>query len=166
MYADDHPGVLNLDIDQVRCLIGGWQRRFGEAGELVRPIAINMARTHLGAGRDVVMPQYLGLVNEIERFEAAAAESGAAFCEVMLMDDKERSLDRFSLRGHGADSVWHAEVRRLVEQNGGRNLLADMYDRLGEVLQARSAYTVIRSESGAIAETYDALTSTLDHGEL
>ncbi|MEJ7706101.1 MAG: hypothetical protein WKF82_13395 [Nocardioidaceae bacterium] len=22
-YVDNHPGVLNLDIDQVRCLIGG-----------------------------------------------------------------------------------------------------------------------------------------------
>jgi hypothetical protein len=28
MYADRHPGVLDLDTDQVVCLIGGWQDSF------------------------------------------------------------------------------------------------------------------------------------------
>lgn len=32
LYVDDHPGVLNLDIDRVRGMIGGWQDRFAETG--------------------------------------------------------------------------------------------------------------------------------------
>jgi adenylate kinase family enzyme len=32
LYVGDHPGVLNLDIDLVRTLIGGWQDRFAETG--------------------------------------------------------------------------------------------------------------------------------------
>ena len=75
MYVDDHPGVLNLDIDQVRCLIGGWRERFAETGEIVRPIARSMAATHLQAGYDVVMPQYIGRLSEIERFEAVVLDS-------------------------------------------------------------------------------------------
>jgi 2-phosphoglycerate kinase len=37
-YADDHPGVLDCDIDVVRCLIGGWREDFGRAGALIRPL--------------------------------------------------------------------------------------------------------------------------------
>ncbi len=50
MYADEHPGVLNLDIDRLRALVGGWRDRFAETGELVRPLALDMAGTHLRAG--------------------------------------------------------------------------------------------------------------------
>src|SRR6516165_7502307 len=88
MYSDDHPGVLNLDIDQLRGMIGGWRERFGETGAIARPLALSMAGTHLRGGRDVVMPQYLGELAEIERFEAVAHDSGGAFCEVVLMDTK------------------------------------------------------------------------------
>lgn len=90
LYADDHPGVLNLDIDRLRTLIGGWRGRFTETSEIVRPIALSMAATHLRSGRDVVMPQYLGRLSEIERLEAVAQDSGAAFCEVMLMDTRHQ----------------------------------------------------------------------------
>lgn len=60
LWAEDHPGALNLDIDRLRALIGGWRERFAETGEIVRPLALGMAGTHLRGGRDVVMPQYLG----------------------------------------------------------------------------------------------------------
>ena len=66
MYVDRRPGVLNLDIDQLRRLIGGSDDRFAETGELVRPLALSMAGTHLRAGRDVVLPQYLGRVGQAE----------------------------------------------------------------------------------------------------
>ena len=54
MYANRHPGTLNLDVDQVRCLIGGWQEDFRTAGKLVRPIAFSMAVTHLASGHDEI----------------------------------------------------------------------------------------------------------------
>jgi len=67
LYAEHHPGALNLDIDEVRRLIGGWREDFVWAGEVVRPIAINMAATHLRQGFDVVMPQFIGEVSELEQ---------------------------------------------------------------------------------------------------
>ncbi len=161
IYADDHPGVLNLDIDTVRCLIGGWRERFGEAGELVRPIARSMADTHLRAGHDVVMPQYLGKLSEVERFEAVASASGASFCEVVLLDTLDNSIERFSQRGLGEDLPWHDQVRHLVELNGGTALLVEMYERLCGVLQSRPSYAVVPSGAGAVSETYEALTAAL-----
>lgn len=56
-FADEHPGVLNLDIDQVVRQIGGWQDSFWDAFEAGRLLAAAMARTHLAAGSDVVMLQ-------------------------------------------------------------------------------------------------------------
>ena len=102
-YVDERPGVLNLDIDQVRTLIGGWRERFAETGEIVRPVALSMAATHLRGGRDVVIPQFLGRLSEVERFEAVARDNGAVFCAVVLMDDKQRCIERFNRRGEGGE---------------------------------------------------------------
>lgn len=162
MYVDDHPGVLNLDIDQLRGLIGGWQDRFAETGEIVRPLAIGMAGTHLRGGSDVVMPQYLGRLSEVELFEAVAHDSGASFREVVLMDTKERSLERFARRSEGDDLPWHRQVRRIVADGGGPAMLAEMHDRLTEVLRARPAATVVRSAAGEVRQTYEELAAILD----
>jgi predicted ABC-type ATPase len=162
LYVDNHPGVLNLDIDQVRGLIGGWRDQFAKTGEIVRPIALTMASTHLRGGRDVVMPQYLGRVSEIERFEAAAHTGGAVFCEVILMDAKQRSVERFTRRGAGGELPWHRQVQEIVERDGGLALLADMHDQLTHVMAARPNAIVLPSTEGAIRQTYEALTAILD----
>jgi len=161
-YADEHPGVLNLDIDQVRALIGGWRERFAETGEIVRPVALSMAGAHLRGGRDVVMPQYLGRLSEIERFETVAHDSGAMFCEVVLMDTKQRCLERFNRRGETGELPWHGQVQQIVECSGGQALLADMHDQLTTVIAARHDATVVPSVAGAIQQTYEALTAILD----
>jgi predicted kinase len=162
LYVDGHPGVLNLDIDQLRGMIGGWHERFSETGALVRPLALGMAATHLGAGHDVVMPQYLGRLSEIERFERLSHEAGAEFREVVLTDTKERSLERFGRRGEDDDDPWHRQVIDIVEREGGKSLLADMYDELTEVLRHRPSATILRSEADAVQSTYDALLAMLD----
>ncbi len=164
LYVEDHPGVLNLDIDVLRGMIGGSRRRFAQTGEIVRPIAIAMAGTQLVAGYDVVMPQYLGRLSEIERFEAVARHSGASFCEIMLMDTKERSLERFTRRSEVAELAWHVHVQQVVADNGGLPLLADMHDRLTDVLHARPRAAVIASTEGAVQETYWLLAEVLDAG--
>lgn len=162
MYVDDHPGVLNLDIDQLRSLIGGSGERFAETGELIRPLAVGMAATHLRAGHDVIMPQYLGRLGEIQRFETVARDSDAEFREVVLMDTKERSLARFTNRSAEAALPWHSDVQDGVERGGGLLLLADMYDRLTDVLGSRPDCDIVPSDVGAIRQTYQALTEVLE----
>jgi predicted kinase len=162
LYVDDHPGVLNLDIDLVRTLIGGWRDRFAETGQIVRPVALAMAAAHLRGGRDVIMPQYLGRLGEIERFGVVARDNGAAFCEIAVMDDRHQALARF-YRGRDDDDKagWHLAVRQIVEQGGGTALLADIYDQLTSVLAARPQVTILASTEGAITEDYQALTTIL-----
>jgi predicted kinase len=160
-YADAHPGVLNLDVDQVRTLIGGWRTDFGRAGTLVRPVATAMATAHLGGGHDVVFPQYLGRLDEIARFEAAAAEAGAGFREIVLTDDREEAVARFYRRGEEDDDPWHDEVRAIVEREGGPTHLGAMYDALVEVAAARPGCVTVSSAHGDVEGTYAKVLASL-----
>lgn len=49
------PGWLNLDIDVLRSLIGGWEGDFLGTGSVVRPLALAMVSVHLDARRTVVL---------------------------------------------------------------------------------------------------------------
>ncbi|MFJ7751368.1 AAA family ATPase [Arthrobacter sp. NPDC097144] len=161
LFADRHPGTLNLDVDQVRCLIGGWQQDFQTAGELVRPLVRSMAAAHLSAGHCVIMPQFLDAAGEVADLQAVAEASGSTFREVVLLDSKERSLGRFAGRGTGNDDPWHDTVRNIVDQGGGTLLLEFLYDNLVDGLAERPEATVIRSTGGAVEATYSALLDAL-----
>jgi AAA domain-containing protein len=163
LYADRHPGTLNLDIDSLHRLIGGWQDADTHSHEILRPVALAMASAHLAGGRDVVLPQYLARLEEIERFERVAHERSASFREVVLLDEKAASIARFETRKD--DSPWGRHNRRVVAAQGGAVFLAAMYDRLQEVLRLRPAAVVVRSEPGNVEETYSLLMSALGRPE-
>jgi hypothetical protein len=59
VFADRHPGVLNLDIDRVAAMIGGCGDSFSDSFEAGRLLAAAMARVHLASGHDVIMPQMM-----------------------------------------------------------------------------------------------------------
>ncbi len=162
-YADRHPGVLNLDVDQIRCLIGGWHEQTSTAYELSRVLALSMAETHLRGGYDVILPQFLGRVREVARFESAASRGAAEFVEVMLTDRKEDCVERFYDRALDQDaSPWNDHAHMMIDANGGRCLLAEMHDQLGRMLEMRPGYLVVPSDRDAVDATYDLLTATLD----
>jgi predicted kinase len=98
-YADSHPPALALDVDRIRAMLGGWRASPGEAGLLARDIAVAAARTHLGAGHDVVVPQLVARAGFPERLEALASECGARFHEVVLLPGREVARRRFAARG-------------------------------------------------------------------
>ncbi|HEY4005695.1 MAG TPA: AAA family ATPase [Pseudonocardia sp.] len=164
-YADDHPGTLNLDVDQLRSMIGGWRDRFAETGHIVRPLALGMAETHLRGGRDVIMPQYLGRVEEIERAATMTVRAGAAFAEIVLMDTKQAALRRFAQRGtndpHDDSHLWHRYVTEHVHHHGGDTLLAQMYDDLTAAIAARTTAVVVPTIPGTIEQSYLALRHAL-----
>ena len=78
MYADEHSLTLMLDIDLLRSSIGRWREDLRSAGLLARAIALAAARTHLTAGHDVVIPQYLGRPEFLEQLENLTRETGAS----------------------------------------------------------------------------------------
>jgi predicted kinase len=160
-YADDHPGVLNVDIDHVRELVGGWREDFCEAGALARPVALAMAEVHLRGGRDVVLPQFLGNLPEIERFASVAQRAGAEFIEVVLIDDKESALTRFAQRSDDDTDGRFNHIRDLVHASGGDEYLSSLYDRLVEVVARRDNARMVRTTWGDVDSCYAAVCSVL-----
>lgn len=100
------------------------------------------------------MPQFLDADDEIAGFRAVAEETGSGFREIVIMDTKERSVERFAGRGAGEDVRWHGQIKAIVQQGGGARLLESLYDDLVRGLRKRPSASVIHSTHGAIEETY------------
>jgi predicted kinase len=142
-YAEDHPPALALDVDRVRDLIAG---DLGRAGVLARDIAIAAARVHLTSGHDVVVPQFLGRPEFLDRLAALAAELDVPYCEIVLLDSKDNAIRRFTERG---------TVRATPAE------LSTMYDNLRTIIATRSPH-VIPSLEGDPTHTYHALLTHLN----
>ena len=157
-YVDDHPGVLNLDIDMVVSLIGGWRNDFFGTVSLARDIAVAMAETHLAGGRDVVMPQLVTSVAQAERFERAAHGVGATYVEVALMIEPGAQIGRFRIKTQG--SAVGTEVARAVDAEGGDAVLMRIHRHFTEYLAQRRA--VLRLDvSSDIDRSYRLLRESL-----
>jgi predicted kinase len=160
-YADEHPLTLNLDVDRIRGLLGGWQDNPQTAGPLARKIALAAARTHLASGYDVVVPQFLGRPGFIEQIEAVAGDVGAEFYEVALLDSIENVRQRFIDRSRLATDPAHVEAAEMLERAGGLDELSAMYDRLALVIAARPATIVIQTADGEVDRAYRDFRSSL-----
>jgi predicted kinase len=160
-FVADHPLSLNLDIDAVRRLLGRWRDQPLEAGLLARAITIAMARTHLDAGYDVVIPQYLGRPEFLQEAEAVAEACGADFFEFVLLENRDVALKRFAARTAAAAAPAHVEAAELVAQLGGDDTLGAMYDRLLLVLTTRPRAQLIGAPEGRVDEVYQEVRSRI-----
>lgn len=114
-YVVTRPGVLDLDIDVLRMMLGGpWE---GTA-ELGRSLALQVIRTHLASGYDVVVPQLVANPDQLRRFEDAA--TGFGFVHV-LVDGRSRSGDAPWQQDLHADELdyYRQRLGRLVSQRSG-----------------------------------------------
>jgi predicted kinase len=159
-YADEHSLALNLDIDRLRSSIGRWRDDLRTAGLLARVIALAAARVHLAAGHDVVIPQFLGRADFLDQLENLARDTGAAFCEIILLDSKDNALHRFAERGRQADG--HArDAHEIAGHRGGVAELSAMYDRLICLIAARPGAVVIPTRNGQVEQAYQDVLSAL-----
>lgn len=159
IWADRHPGALNLDIDSLYRLVGGWRELGGRVHDILRPIALAMAAAHLRAGHDVILPTHLGEAAEIEEFERIAADHGADFHEIVLLADRAEAIRRFERRTDLTE--WDLHNRAIVAELGGPDFLAALHDQVERIAE-RPSVVVIRSEPDAIEQTYEALEKGLD----
>jgi predicted kinase len=121
-YADDHPGVLRCDIDELRTMIGGWQDDDAAAGR-VRTAALAMITAYLSTGHDVVMPQTIGRHEQLSRFTAAASAGGADHVHVVLVADPELVVRRFRARSASRGDEWTTYATAFVDAEGGDDAL-------------------------------------------
>jgi predicted kinase len=159
-FADDHPLVLNLDIDRLRGMLGCWRDELDLAGPMARAMALAVARVHLDSGRDVIIPQFLGRPEFLMRLEQLAREAGADFREVVLLDSKENALRRFTQRGTSEDPAAVAAHELVLDP--GLAELGAMYDRLMATIATRPLARIVWSVEGQVEQTYTDLLASLD----
>lgn len=150
-YVDAHPLCLSLEQDVVRGLLGDWRNRESESGGLARRLCVAMAREHLLAGHDVIVPQFVALPAYLDELAGVATELKATYVEVVLLDDVGSAERRFEAR---LDDPLRAEHQRraatAIAEAGG---YAHQYERLLRCLHGRKA-VVIRSDEGDVDGTY------------
>lgn len=152
--AGERPGTLVCDVDRLRCLLGGWDRDFAAAGDLVRPLALAMIGTHLAGGHEVVLPQLLVRAEERVRFRAAATGAGHRYLHVLLRAPARIARERFDGRSGGRlEDV----VREVVQEAGGDEVFVDLEARLA----VAAADAVVVDVAGDVESSYRALRSAV-----
>ena len=154
-YADDHPLTLVLEIDTVRALLGSWLDDPQRSGWAARMIALAMARTHLEAGHDVIVPQLLTRREFVELLRETTEAAGATFCELTLMDPRDIVLARLEQR---SEPVGAFSARALMARQG--TTPGDAYDAFVAALAERRDAVVIHDPLSDAA--YDELVHLLE----
>ena len=139
-YAHDHPLTLVLEIDAVRALLGSWLEEWERSGPAARQIALAMARTHLEAGHDVIVPQLLTRRAFVDQLRATTEGAGATFHEFALLDPRETVLGRLEQRSEH-ETAGSFSARELMEKQG--NEPGDAYDAFVAALRERPDAVVI-----------------------
>lgn len=158
-YGEDHPFALVLDVDQVRRMLGGWRADPARAGRLARSVALAAARAHLESGYDVVVPQLVLRVEFIRQLAGTAAESGARFCEVFVLDSAANIVQRFAERTRLAADPTHTDASETL--TGGDKGLRDYVDRFAALVPLRPDAVTIDCVPGDVTATYRKLLDAL-----
>jgi predicted kinase len=160
-YGRDHPLTLVLDVDVVRGMLGDWLERPAEAGHLARALAVEMARTHLCAHHQVLVPQFLGRPDFAQTLADLAADVDARFIEVALIVPPSEAARRFAHRSAHSPLVQDRDAAALLDREGGLGAMADLHSALLAVIRARPGTRRLDS-SGPLEATYHGLMALLD----
>jgi predicted kinase len=151
VLANERPLALLLDIDTLRGQLGQWEADPGAAGMAARRLALAMIRTHLEAGLDVFVPQFLFRAPFIVELERAAAETGGRFVEIALVSSPQEAAARFEARSSSADPNHQDAVR--LQQAAGAQSIEQLYVAMLEMLRERPGTVFVESAPGDIEGT-------------
>lgn len=151
--VDRRPLALNLDIDVIRGQLGRWLDQPSDAGFAARALASSMIETHLAAGHDVVVPQFLARVDFIDELSILAARCDAPFVEIALVIDRAIAVAAFAERSRQPLDSTHRHAASLVAQSDSADPIGDMYDRYVELLGRRPSARTVEVARGDIENT-------------
>ena len=155
-FAAQRPGTLVCDIDDLRTWVSGWDADFVGTGDAVRTSALALITAYLETGRDVVLPQLVVTPGELDRFEGAAAEAGAAYVGVVLSLDEGELLRRLHTR---PPTPVTTVVTRIIEERGGDELVLQGQRQLLELAQMRGLSVVDAADAASALSVLTSVTS-------
>lgn len=154
------PLALDLDVDVIRGQLGGWLDQPTAAGLAARALATSMIETHLTAGHDVIVPQFLARPDFVVELERLAEHCGAKFAEIALMIDRATAIEAFDDRSHRPVDDTHRDAASLVARSSDPvGAVGAMYDRFVEFLRQRPSARMVRAIRGDV----DATVALVEH---
>ena len=161
-YVDARPLSLSLDIDVVRGMLGGWLDAPTPSGLAARSLALSMAQTHLAAGHDVVVPQFLGRPEFIDQLAAVAAGTRASFIETALCLDRTTAIAAFAERREAPTSQTHDHAAALVDRSEHADPIGEMYDLFSQLIERRPSTRRVDVARGDIELTFRRFCAVLE----
>lgn len=152
LLAEDRPLRLALDVDTIKHALGQWQGSMPASGLAARQLATSIAATHLRAGHDVVVSQYLARPEFIEELAALAADVPARFVEVILHVEERALRDRLASRASEPSRPEHRVNAQLV----GPDDAAGLVDSMRYLARARPSAVVVDAD-GRLDRTLELL---------
>ena len=107
----------------------------------------------------VIVPQFIGRPEFVERLRLVAAESGVRFVEVVLTDDSDAVVERFRLRRNELDAAGGEHPQSDLADDAIASEVAGANDQL--LLDAASRGAFVLSGSGGPEESCRSLQNLL-----
>ena len=163
-YLDDHQLTLALDIDVIRSMLGRSLEDPTSSGLAARDLARAMAQTHLHAGHDVLICQFVGRIHFVEVLDQLATDTGVPFIEVVLTTGIDEAAERLVGRSGDNSRPEHKDAAILLGRAGGPEALAEMATRLEDVVSFRPNSRRVVVVDGDIEDTYQGLLQAIHAG--
>ena len=141
--------------------MGRWEE-CEESKLLARVLAVEMARTHLARGYDVVIPQLLARPEFIETLAGLADETGAGFHEILVLASNEDAYARLDGRRAELDAanVPHPLRLSVIDPTS----LDATIDQLRSIAASRPSTMLIETAAGDVEGAYLALVRAIEAG--
>ena len=162
-YLDDHHLALALDVDVIRSMLGRPLEEPASSGLAARELARAMVGTHLRAGHDVLVCQFLGRLDFVEDLDRLAADGGSPFVEIALVTGVDDAAERIRRRSEDRSRPEHEDAAVLLDRAGGPDALAEMQARLEHVVVSRPNTRRVVVVDGDLEQTYLDLVRTIGH---
>lgn len=158
-WVEDRPLTLALDIDALRSMFGRTTDR--DVKVAARHLAIELARVHLASGHDVVVPQLAGDLGFIERLDGVASDTGAAFHEVVLVDDVDAIEARFLARRTELAVSGRSHPELEIPPYRVRSTIAETLEYLAALVEHRPRTITVAVVPGDVDATCIAIAAAL-----
>jgi broad-specificity NMP kinase len=149
---DDRPLSLLVDFDDLWLLVGAWQHN-DTSQELAVAAGLAMARAHLQAGYDVVVPQFAVGRDFFDAIDGICLETSASCHEIVLIGEPEVVASRFRRRRRERDLAGEDDVSDNIPDDRLDDVISRAVDELAAVAAARPHIKVIRTD-GDVGATY------------
>ena len=146
-YCEDHPLAISIEGDDIISMIGQWRSYEKEARELVYEDTCSIAKVHLKASRDVVIPYLLTDPASADEFNEIAKLSNSSFFEVYIKLPKEDAIEQLLERG-----CWGEKGSPTLTDDDLPEI-ESLWTQMERAMDHRSPF-VVKRETGNIDSTY------------